>query len=582
MLLSFQLPSPLSLIYVYLNTSKSPPNNMSNCTRNTSVKCKTCKCTIRRNQKSSQCSLCCAWFHNKCENVSSQEFSSAINIIDSNWSCKTCKTLANAEIFPFGSLDNYDLSNTFNYNSSQLLDNLPSFDTTSKATKINSLADNDIDSNVSTNINSKYYSVHEFQSLEIGDNLNILHSNVNGYENKFDNYHTFLNSCPFNIDLLCISETSQRENVNFKINVTLEGYQTPFCLGSRSARGGVLIYAKNDLKVLERQDLNMINDDFEAIWIEIINENGKNSICSCIYRHPKSNIDNLSNYLTNCINKINGEKKICHIAGDFNIDYLKYDSSKPHCDFINSMASLGFLPFILQPTRITEYSSTIIDNIYSNVIENETLSGNILIEFADHLSQFLSIKMKVTKTKMPPMYAYDYSNFDAESFKDDVSIQNWFTVCERDTNSKFNDFLWRLKSSVERHVPYKKLSRKQQQKATKPWITNEILKLIKLKDKLYHTNKLKPNSLNLRAYKLFRNRITREIKKSKKKYYNEYFSRNLANMKKTWDGIKNIVNYKDKSSQKINELSLKGNKITNSDDIASTFNDFFYKCRPKS
>ena len=46
-------------------------------------------------------------------------------------------------------------------------------------------------------------------------------------------------------------------------------------------------------------------------------------------------------------------------------------------------------------------------------------------------------------------------------------------------------------------------------------------------------------------------------------------------MRKTWDGMINIVNYKNKSNQKINEISFQGNKIASSLDIASTFNDFF-------
>ena len=51
-------------------------------------------------------------------------------------------------------------------------------------------------------------------------------------------------------------------------------------------------------------------------------------------------------------------------------------------------------------------------------------------------------------------------------------------------------------------------------------------------------------------------------------------------MKKTWDGIKTIVNYKHKPNQKITELCFQGNKITNSRDIARTFNDFFTNIGP--
>ena len=57
------------------------------------------------------------------------------------------------------------------------------------------------------------------------------------------------------------------------------------------------------------------------------------------------------------------------MAGDFNIDLLKYVITNKYSEFHNTVTSFGFLPHILQPTRITEYSSTVIDNIYGNNLE---------------------------------------------------------------------------------------------------------------------------------------------------------------------------------------------------------------------
>ena len=54
--------------------------------------------------------------------------------------------------------------------------------------------------------------------------------------------------------------------------------------------------------------------------------------------------------------------------GDFNIDLLKYESHNCTNDFINSLVSHSFLPYILQPTRATDHSSTIIDNISFQIL----------------------------------------------------------------------------------------------------------------------------------------------------------------------------------------------------------------------
>ena len=87
------------------------------------------------------------------------------------------------------------------------------------------------------------------------------------------------------------------------------------------------------------------------------------------------------------------------MSGDFNIVLLKYEISKKHSDFINAFTSVGYLPFILQPTLITDYSSTIIDNIYSNNFIDETASGNILLQLADHLAQFVFVQKVISKMK---------------------------------------------------------------------------------------------------------------------------------------------------------------------------------------
>ena len=49
-------------------------------------------------------------------------------------------------------------------------------------------------------------------------------------------------------------------------------------------------------------------------------------------------------------------------------------------------------PHILKPTRITNHSSTLIDNIFFNSIKYQTVSGNLFHDLKDHLSNFLIIE----------------------------------------------------------------------------------------------------------------------------------------------------------------------------------------------
>ena len=160
-------------------------------------------------------------------------------------------------------------------------------------------------------------------------------------------------------------ETSQKTDVDFLSNISIDNYHAPYTTGSKFARGGVVIYAKNNLQVTERLDLKENNDYLEAIWLEISVKKGKNIICGCIYRHPNTDISLFTDYIDKYLSKLSKENKKCYLSGDFNIDLLKYDTSCKHRDFLNLMVSFGFLPQIIHPTRITDYSSTVIDNIFT-------------------------------------------------------------------------------------------------------------------------------------------------------------------------------------------------------------------------
>ena len=179
-------------------------------------------------------------------------------------------------------------------------------------------------------------------------------------ESKLVEYHHFVNNIEMDIDILCISETSQKEDTDFDLNLKIDGYRQPTSVGSETSKGDVAIYSKTDINVVDRNDLNIVDKSFEAVWIEVKNEKRKNIVCGCIYRHHNSDIENFTDYLSKILAKINRENKECYISGDFNIDLLKYDTNSKYSDFLNTMTSSGFLPHILQPTRIAEYSSTVI------------------------------------------------------------------------------------------------------------------------------------------------------------------------------------------------------------------------------
>ena len=160
----------------------------------------------------------------------------------------------------------------------------------------------------------------------------------------------------------------------------------------------------------EQLDIKVQHDHYETVWVELKNKKSKNVICGSLYRHPHDSIDVYSdflNYLEFCISKISKENKIIYLCGDFNSDLLKYDSSNNYKKFYDLLSSYGIFPMILLPTRVCGNSATIVDNIFTNNINNPLISGNIITDISDHYSQFISIQNQI----------FDIKNFSKRLFK---------------------------------------------------------------------------------------------------------------------------------------------------------------------
>ena len=111
--------------------------------------------------------------------------------------------------------------------------------------------------------------------------------------------------------------------------------------------------------------------------------------------------------------------------GDFNNKALKCDSETE--DFVNTLGSYSFHPQLLKPTRITNHSSTLIDNIFFNYLEHHVVScGNIGGSgITDHLAIFFIINKLSTLLTNYKLFKRDYSKVDSEALISEVENVNW-------------------------------------------------------------------------------------------------------------------------------------------------------------
>ena len=132
-------------------------------------------------------------------------------------------------------------------------------------------------------------------------------------------------------------------------------------------------------------------------------------------------------YLNQLLENISKERKSIFLLGDFNVNLLNYNEHNQTNEVLGSLASNSFIPLILQPTRITSHSNTLIDNIFSNVIDPDIRSGNLTATISDHLPQFAIIPnvFRNISGNKSNIYERNWSKFDRENFILDYCSIDW-------------------------------------------------------------------------------------------------------------------------------------------------------------
>ena len=194
-------------------------------------------------------------------------------------------------------------------------------------------------------------------------------------------------------EILAITET--RLNANSVCNVDLLNYEL-YYTDSPTLAGGSAIYIIKTLKSIPRLDIKFDVQLVELCWVEIDPYNGKAPILiGSIYRHPGAHVEEFTKYLDYLIIKLQNRYQL-YILGDMNIDFLKYNDYTQTEECLDMLHSNNISAIITKPTRIANYTATLIDHIYTNNT-NQMISGIVTIDISDHLPTFCIVDIPVQK-----------------------------------------------------------------------------------------------------------------------------------------------------------------------------------------
>ena len=424
---------------------------------------------------------------------------------------------------------------------------------------------------------SRYYNIEQFNNTKLNKRSDflLLSFNIRSLSSNYDLFNGFSHLLNKEFDVICFTESWLKEGNKDIYN--FEGYNALHNLRTDGRRGGgISIYISSYFNVNIISECTIMETYIETLFVEVSQSN-KNILIATVYKPNKSDdklfIDKLLSLLNTC-NKNKYDEII--LNGDFNFDLLKYEENGSTLNFINSLSSISLIPVITKPTRITDQTATLIDNIFiSNPINFS--SGIIISDISDHFPTFIHFEHFFIAKNSNPNVNIEFRPINDENTANFVQSISSYDLCNTCDSDDCSTSLNELTNIIDHEYKscFPLISKTISYKNTiKPWISKEIISLIKKRHHYYTL--FRKNIVTKNEYIDYRNFVTNRIKFAKKKYFEKKFNDVKNNIKETWKIINNVLkpnsNRKKKSVQKI---FLNNKTYENSKDISNLFNNYF-------
>ena len=170
---------------------------------------------------------------------------------------------------------------------------------------------------------------------------------------------------------------------------------------------------------------------------------------------------------------------------------LQYETSEPVNNFDVTLSSNFLSPLILLPTRLSNSSSTLIENIFCKVTFNSNItSDNFTSTVSDHLPEFAIIEDFFANSPKSEsnIFKRNWKNFDQNLFVSDFENANWeeiIYVNRENVNLSLNNYLYNTDLLLEKYAPLKRFNKQELRFQQKAWITQGLQISIKKKNSFF-------------------------------------------------------------------------------------------------
>lgn len=411
--------------------------------------------------------------------------------------------------------------------------------------------------------------------------MSLVHLNCRSIRKNFMKLLTMLRSFKHTFDVIAISETWLKDTDDISL-YSIDGYDMEYMNRKNKEGGGVCIYIKNNYSVKKLNEFSFQDPDLmDSLTIEI-EFNSQKITVNCVYKPPKVKVNSfLESYIPH-VEYLTKKCRNIYLCGDYNIDLLKYDLNNDVRNFADQMFSVGFLPLINKPTRITSTSATLIDNIWTNDVSvTERSNCGILVEeISDHLPVYCITLINGKNTEQNKTCKVDYKYIRQEKESNLVKVFNslnehdWSDVLnENDVNNAYNKFLSEYVTIYNTYCSIKKI--KVKKKKDKVWMTKGLRNSCNKKNLLYREYLKKRDNISENRYKKYKNKLTNILRSAEKLHYRNLVQDASGDVKKMWSVINSVLNRNKRQKTGPSTFIYKGRTVSGNVNIASCFNNFY-------
>jgi len=354
--------------------------------------------------------------------------------------------------------------------------------------------------------------------------VTVLYTNAQSIGGKIDELKVIAQE--LEPDIILLTETWCNSSIesaalaleNYKLETELRKDR---CDTVNGVGGGLLVYAKNNLQILPS---DLTDNNFNQFCSFSISTKSEKLDVFLIYRPPSSGQNNL----TELCEIVRQADKNTVMIGDFNLpgtDWANESSDAKGRELLETVQEEGFEQLVSFPTHT---KGNILDLLLSNC-----------------------------------------PDADVETMKSDISDVDWRTQLDgRTVEEGWRFFRQKLSETVEKNVP-KSGGRT---KLKNPWMTREILRLIRRKRRKWKEVKNSASAEDMKQYKQLEKETSKKIRNAKRKMEKDLaYSEDKNNRK-----FARYIKSKTKSKTTIGPLITKEKKMLTEDkDMAEELNTFF-------